>query len=142
MRTNDRLHRGHTAPAHRVHRPHDTAAVLTQDRPSTTLHLVNMSDMFTSGYGTPDGPGDGPDPHRHSYRDPHEDDPGTDQDPTDERTEKGTALMFAEAMPLLDGPYCPCGALAEQLGELCRKCRSRNRWATRTAHRRQRGCRQ
>jgi hypothetical protein len=115
------------------------AAVLTQDRPSTTLHLVNMLDVFTSGHGTPDGPGDGPDPHRHSYSDPYEDGHGADQN---DRTEKGTAPMFADAMPLLDGPYCPCGALADSLGELCRKCRSRNRWDARTAHRRQRGGRQ
>lgn len=129
MPTNDRLHRGHTVP-----RPHGTAAVLTQDRPSTTLQFMNMLDMFMSGSDlpegpdrvpAPDGPEDGPDP----YHDPT----------TDSGTEEGTAPMFADAMPLLDGPCCPCGAAAERLGELCRKCRSRNRWAARTAQRRQHG---
>jgi len=38
------------------------------------------------------------------------------------------ATMQVNASPLLDGPTCLCGALAEDRRSVCRKCHARSRW--------------
>lgn len=34
----------------------------------------------------------------------------------------------------LPGRTCPCGAITEQAGRRCRKCRARSRWYRRKSH--------
>jgi hypothetical protein len=43
--------------------------------------------------------------------------------------------MHDDAVPLLDGPTCACGALADHWQAECRKCRARARWQRRAAAR-------
>ena len=55
------------------------------------------------------------------------------QDHPDEPT--GAAAVPADAVPLLDGPACPCGARTDRPHTECRKCRARGRWQRRTTGR-------
>ncbi len=43
--------------------------------------------------------------------------------------------MCSDAVPLLEGLTCPCGALTDERHVECRKCRARGRWQRRTAGR-------
>lgn len=106
--------------SHNTHQAQGQPAGLTPGRQSTTLQLVNMSDVFTNLFEVPgDEQSGAPTPvaAEDPYRNP------------------GTATMYADASPLLDGLCCPCGALADGAHALCRKCRARDRWTHRTNRR-------
>jgi len=59
----------------------------------------------------------------------------SEEEPSAELTTSTEAAVLADSVPLLDGPACPCGALAENRQTECHKCRARGRWQRRAAGR-------
>jgi hypothetical protein len=106
--------------SHSTHPAQGQPAGLTPDQPSTTLQVVNMTNMFMICSEVPGDEQSGA-PTPVAAEDPHRD--------------LGTATMYTDASPLLDGLSRPCGALTDERHTECRKCRARGRWTRRTAHR-------
>jgi hypothetical protein len=92
-----------------------TGTALTRHCPSATLRVVNMSNMLTSG-------------RRSAYR------PAA-SDAEEIRREIRTAVPTVGTLPPPPREFCLCGAQLRKGRKVCRKCRDRDRWMRRDAHR-------